>query len=298
MTSRKFIRSVGGALLAFTGACDVGPVIPVRDIATNFAFTNFSTTKYAAIALRESGSGDADAEYFTTPLLPPGATFRMRFLDAIGVECPGALDVRIVHYRRLNDDVPIGLDLVEAVEPTPIVAGEIANIPACAVQVLETLTIVNWEAPDGVARVKFAQGTAIEAALAADSRFDNVDIAWETEGIDASIPLTDSIDQMPPEPITGRVLDVNGNGVENIGVLIRTRFRVRLNDNDPANDPDAGFSTPIAVTQTDADGRFSLDRPPGGYRVEFFSDDWLFRPAIIDVESPQTSIITIVEPVN
>ena len=78
--------------------------------------------------------------------------------------------------------------------------------------------------------------------------------------------------------------------------MIRTRFRVRLSDDDPSNDPDAGFGEPIDFTETDAAGEFSFDRPPGAYRIEFFSDDFSFRPATIDVESPLDVILTVAEP--
>ena len=49
-------------------------------------------------------------------------------------------------------------------------------------------------------------------------------------------------------------------------------------------------------TETDDEGRFMLERPPGAYRVEFFSDDLTFRPAMIDVESPLDDILTVAEP--
>jgi hypothetical protein len=81
-----------------------------------------------------------------------------------------------------------------------------------------------------------------------------------------------------------------------IGVLIRTRFRVRLDDADAGNDPDAGFGEPIAVTTTAADGTFLFERPPGAYRVELFSDAFAFRPAIIDLETPSERIIVLAEP--
>ena len=88
----------------------------------------------------------------------------------------------------------------------------------------------------------------------------------------------------------------DGSGVADIGVLLRTRFRIRLTDDDADNDPDAGFGDPIAVTATDANGEFSFNRPPGAYRIEFFSDDFAFLPAFIDVEAPIGVISTIVEP--
>jgi hypothetical protein len=80
-----------------------------------------------------------------------------------------------------------------------------------------------------------------------------------------------------------------------IGVLVRTRFRVRSTDDDPDNDPDAGFGEPIAVTFTDEDGGFEFARPPGAYRVEVFADNLVFLPASVDVEVPQTALLFIAE---
>ena len=75
---------------------------------TGFAFTNFSTQTYAALAVRDHA--DADGAFARTPLLAPGATHRMRFLDAVGTSCPDAIDLRLLLYRRIRQDLPIGLD--------------------------------------------------------------------------------------------------------------------------------------------------------------------------------------------
>ncbi|MCH7813207.1 MAG: hypothetical protein IID40_04210 [Planctomycetes bacterium] len=229
-----------------------------------------------------------------TPLLPPGATYRQRFFDAVGESCPEAVDLRVWLYRRINGDLPIGLDPDEEVEPAPLAAGEVLGLPACAVQPVE-YTVVNWEAPDGQARVKVGQGTPIEEAIRAAGLFPNVDATWEIDGVTAGL------DDAPPPPavrqiIAGRVVLADGTAAEGVGVLIRTRFRLRLTDDDPSNDPDAGFGEPIDFTTTAAEGSFSFARPPGAYRVEFFSDDWAFRPAIIDVEAPIGAILTVAEP--
>jgi hypothetical protein len=286
------------SVLALIPGCGIEPMLPDREIETGFAFTNFSRTTYAALGIRDAEDDTTSSEYFMTPLLPPGGTFRMKFLEAFDVECPRALDFRIYHYRRVNDELPIGLDPGEGVEADPIVAGEILDVPACGVQVVESFTVVNWDTPEGFGRVKFAQGTNIESALAVDPRFDNADVVWETEGVEAGLLPAEPMALPEADTISGRVLGFDGKGVADVGVLIRTRFRIRLNDDDEENDPDAGFGAPIAFTLTDVDGTFSFDRPAGGYRVEFFSDEWLFRPAVIDVESPQSNVITIVEPVE
>ncbi len=265
-------------------------------IETSFAFTNFSRVEYAALGIRaHEVTGDAE-EYFMTPLLPPGATHRQRFLDALGESCPASLDLRVFTYGRINGDLPIGLDEREQLDAAPLAAGEVLDLPACDVQVLETYTIVNWDADPGTARVKIAQGTAIEQALRSAGRFDNVDGTWDISGVDPALADLPPAPRAEPEDIAGRVILSDGTGVGGVGVLIRTRFRVRLDDENADNDPDAGFGEPIDFTTTDADGSFSFRRPAGAYRVEFFSDDLVFRPAIIDVESPIGLVATIAEP--
>jgi len=266
------------------------------DIETSFAFTNFSTQHYAVLEIRDHDS--TDASYYETPLLAPGATHRVRFLDSVNVSCPQALDLRVRLYERVQSDMPIGLDETEAVEATPIAAGQIEDIPACSVQVLETFTLVNWDAPEGIARVKLAQFTLIDEFLRQTDRFPNVDSVWESEGVDAELADLPVPDLAANEPITGRVILANGSPVADVGVLIRTRFRQRLNDFDDSNDPDAGFGDPIAVTFTDANGEYRFDRPAGAYQVELFSDDFLFRPVVVTLETPSNVIDVIAEPVS
>jgi hypothetical protein len=266
-----------------------------RPIETSFGFTNFSTRFYAALRIRVHGD-DGAAAYFATPLLPPGATERVRFLDSIGQECPPSLDFQVFLYARVNADVPIGLDPEETVDPSPLVAGEVLQVPACAIQPLETYTIVNFDAPEGQARVKFAQATPVEQAIRELDLFPNPDAAWEVSGVDAA--LAAAVPPPPAErvPISGRVSLSDGTGLEGVGVLIRTRFRVRLPDDDASNDPDAGFGEPIDVVATDADGRFEFLRPGGAYQVEFFADDLLFRPPTLELETPSDVIVVIAEP--
>ncbi len=275
-----------------SGCVEIVPGVGDSAIETSFAFTNFSMAQYAQLSIRRTG----DDAFVTTPLLPPGATHRERFLDALGVGCPGQIDLRVALFERINDEVPIGLDDGEAVGEVPSAGGEFLNLPACGSVVVETLTIVNWDAPVGEGVVKIGQGTPLERVLRQLPDFDNRDGVWTFEGVD------DALGDVMPEPrasaaqINGRVITADGTGLSDVGVLLRTRFRVRLNDEDPSNDPDAGFSAPIALTATDANGAFSFDRPAGGYRVEVFSDALLFRPAIIDVESPIDELVIIAEP--
>jgi hypothetical protein len=145
--------------------------------------------------------------------------------------------------------------------------------------------------------VKLAQDTPIDNAIRAMALFPNADSAWEFQGVNPALagePLPTSPEKLP---IRGRVLDANGAPLEGVGVLLRSRFRVRLDDNASTNDPDAGFAEPMAVTETDANGEFSFSRPAGAYRVEAFADDLLFRPAVADVEAPIDEVIIIAEPV-
>jgi hypothetical protein len=288
-------RLAAACILILLGGATCGPRSVIElPIETGIAFVNLSREHYVAFRVREHGSG---AAYVSSDLLAPGAAQRVRTLDALGAGCVDALDVQVLVYRRVNHDVPIGLDPGEIVESTPHAAGEVLDIPACAVQTLETFTIVNFDAPHGVARVKFAQDTLIDAEIRASGRFPNPDAAWEVVGVDPNI-----LDLAPPAhaplvELSGRVTLPGGQGVEDVGVMVRPRFRVRLNDADPDNDPDAGFGDPIDFTFTDAAGHFSLPRPAGAYQLEFFSDDFLFRPATLEVESPIDSIEVIVEPI-
>lgn len=278
------------------GGCGAGiPLFTDLPIETSFAFTNFSTRYYAVLDIRDHDAGGA---FYETPLLPPGATHRIRFLDSLATSCPEALDLRVRLYRRINEDLPIGLDENEIVEATPIAAGRIENIPACSVQVLETFTIVNWDAPEGTARVKLAQNTRIDEALRDAGRFPDPDGAWKFAGVDPEMAAMQAPGLAADAPIAGRVTLADGSPVAGVGVLLKTRFRVRLNDNDDTNDPDAGFGDPIAVTATNADGAYRFDRPAGAYQLEFFSDDFLFRPVTVTLETPSEVIDVIAEPVS
>jgi hypothetical protein len=278
------------------GGCQGGiPIFTDLAIETSFAFTNFSTRHYAVLEIRDHA--DAGGAYYETPLLAPGATHRVRFLDSVSSSCPGSLDLRVRLYRRINAGAPIGLDDGEAVEATPVAAGRIENIPACDVQVLETFTIVNWDAPEGTARVKLAQDTLIDEAIRAADLFPNTDAAWEFDGVDPELSGLETPGHAEDSPIAGRVTLADGTPVADVGILVRTRFRTRLDDGDAANDPDAGFGEPIDVAVTDADGRYRFDRPPGAYQLEFFSDNFLFRPVSITLETPSEVIDVIAEPV-
>jgi hypothetical protein len=296
-TGLRFTWSCQPAILLLLGACGAStPQFSSRDIETSFAFTNFSTRFYAALRIRPHAADGEPDEFEATPLLPPGATHRMRFFPALIEGCPGSIDVQVFLYQRANEDVPIGLDEGEAVDPRPVVAGAIEDVPACEIQPLETYTIVNFDAEAGVARVKFAQGTPVEEVIRERGIFPNTDATWDVAGVEPD--LADEPAPPPAEkvPISGRVTLADGTGLENVGVLIRARFRVRLNDADAGNDPDAGFGEPMDVTATDTDGAFRFERPGGGYQVEFFADDLLFRPPALELETPSEVVHVIAEP--
>ncbi len=292
---RAILMLLSALLLVPSGSCgSAGPVFVGIPVETRFAFTNFSLAFYATLGIREHREKPDD--YRLVPLLAPGATFRGTFLDFVGTGCPGSVDLQLFLYRRVNAELPIGLDDGEAVEPAPIVAGETLDVPACRVQILETYTIINWEVQEGAALVKIAQDTEIAVELEGHPDFSGIDATWEIIGVDPALADVAPPDASEKVQLTGHVTLADGTGVEGIGVLLRTRFRVRLNDEIEENDPDAGFADPIAFTVTDATGAFSFDRPPGAYQVEFFSDEFKFRPDFVRVESPIQVITTVAEP--
>lgn len=278
------------------GSCVPGfPPISTLPVGTRFAFTNLSTRYYAALAMRVHGD-EVETGYALSPLLAPGATFRGEFSEFIETVCPDSLDFRIFLYKRVNQEIPIGLDETETVESAPLVAGEVLAVPACSVDLVEVYTILNWDADEGAARVKFAQDTGIEAEIRRLDMFGNSEAAWEVVGVDQDLASQEPPALAPMESIAGAVTLADGTGVENIGVLLRTYWRQRLDDGNTENDPDAGWSDPIAVTKTDATGAFSIDRPAGVYRVEVFADGYLFRPTVVDVETPLEQITILAEP--
>lgn len=290
------------ALCGVTSCGLFGPAIADLPVQTRFALLNFSKRHYAALEVRQHTDPPGATTFTRMPLLPPGAVLRTDFYDLVGDTCPASLDFRLLLYRRVNDDasppIPIGLDEGEEVEAVPIVAGQIENVPGpCAgFQPVGIYTVANWDAPEGDARVKFAQDSDVDQLIRASGRFANADAAWEIAGVNA-----DMADREPPSPlavsrIVGHVRLADGTGVEGIGVMLRTRFRVRLDDSSPDNDPDAGYGDPIMYTITDASGEFSFERPPGVYQIQVFSDEFAFRPSIVEVESPLENVWIVAEP--
>lgn len=294
MNRRTLVTTCACAILCATGSCATRiPELIEPPFETRFSLVNLSTRFYAVLGIR--AHGDETGTFVKTPLLPPGAVSRAGFLDAGLGGCPDNVDLQLFLYQRVDESKPIGLDLDETVKAAPIVAGEILGLPYCSVTPLQTYTIVNWDAPEGIARVKIAQGSKVDDAIGMSGIFPNVDAAWEITGVDARLA---SVPPPPPaetEPIAGRVTLAGGEGIAGVGVLLRSRFRIRLSDMDESNDPDVGFSEPIAFTSTDESGAFSIDRPAGAYQIEFFADDLLFRPASVLLETPIEVIQIIAE---
>ncbi|MHC4671716.1 MAG: hypothetical protein ACYTF1_02190 [Planctomycetota bacterium] len=282
-------------VLVSAASCIPNVIFTTLPIETRFSFLNFSTEFYATLGIREHTAGQSSNEYSYTPLLGPGGTVRTDFRTVTETGIPESIDLRLLLYRRLNNDVPIGLDESEAVDPNPLVAGEILDVPAGNVQILETYTIVNWDAPEGTARVKIAQCSLVDAELTAGLLADT-DGVWEINGVDQDVVLETPPAHAESNSITGRVALANGSGVEGVGLLIRTRFRTRLDCADASNQADAGYGSPIAFTITDEIGAFSIDRPAGIYQLEFFSDNYAFRPGIMEVETPLDEFTVLAEP--
>ncbi len=307
------MRRVAGLLCAIaSGAsfagCDQSPVLIGAPTEAEFAFTNFSKRFYATIQVRERRE-DGSGTYETTPLLAPGAIHRQPFFQLLGVSCPSSLDFRLFLYQRVNETVPIGEDLTEAVSETPVVAGELLSIPACDLEPSVTFTVVNWDAAEGTARLKIAQGTRLiePFLLDSDERFANADGVWEVAGVVAPLSSVAPPELAGAEPIAGRVTKSDGTAAADVVVVLRSRFRSTLGacyscDRTAGTtcetpvDAACGYSEPIAFVVTGADGSFSFDRrPAGGYQVEFFSDEFSFRPVVMELETPIDAIQVIAE---
>jgi len=299
MMTRRAVMLLSMVAVA-CASCGFDPAaFTAPDIETEIAFVNFHASQYAALGFR-THSDDAQAPFAMTALIPPGGVHRARFLDAVGTGCPNSLDLKVFLYQRINEDVPIGLDDGEAVDPSPTVAGEIIALPACDVQPLAVYTVVVWDSQPGFAIVRIAQDTPVDQAIADAGLFDNEQNTWDVAGVDSALA-----DQAPPPlaetvPIAGRVVDENGEGIADVGVLIRTRFRVEpgMENPDGDDDPNGGFTEPIDVRFTDGSGSFRFDRPAGAYMVELFSDDYAFRPAFHVLETPAAAILVTAEPIE
>jgi hypothetical protein len=271
-------------------------------VDTQLGFMNLSTRFYAAFEIRAHDGDGASQPFVSTELLAPGAVFRVDCAELIGQQCPASLDVRVLLYRRVLDDqdppIPIGMDEAEAVEPQPVAADEFLDVPGpCAVfPPVGTYTIVNWDTDAGRARVKFAQESQVDALISRRNVFGNEEAVWDFTGVREDLASTAPPPLMESAALAGRVTLVDGTGVAGVGVLLRTRYRVRMDDDEPGNDPDAGYGDPIDYVVTDESGYFQFDRPPGIHQLEFFSDEYAFAPVAVEVESPLSTIGVLADP--
>lgn len=279
------IRRLGCALLLpALFSCGSEPVAVTLPVETEFFLLNLSRRWYATIGLRPT---DETGDFTQSKLIPPGAVFRERFLvlfpDTGG--CPDRLDLRVHLFKRIHEDLPIGLDPEEQVEPQAISSAEITDVEACEVVVLSTYTIVLLDSPEGTGVIRFAQESGGEQQRSFSGR-NLPDLA--------NVPLR----LLDDAPLSGRVLFEDGSPAPDLGVLLRARFRVNVDDSELCPDEPVGlcFSEPIAFDITNEEGRFSFDRPPGAYMVEVFGDGLLFRPGFVVIESPIDNILFVAEP--
>ena len=86
--------------------------------------------------------------------------------------------------------------------------------------------------------------------------------------------------------VSGTVLDDDGNPVANSVVIPLSSYVVPLNANDarPASMQsveDSGLKNFILFTKADSEGKFTLQLPPGGYRI--VAQSWLDNPDVDDL---------------
>ncbi len=266
-------------------------VLPVE---TEFLIVNTSSRWYVTMGLRPDTAPDDSTFDYQSKLIAPGALLRERFINIFPETggCPDRFDVRVHLYKRVNEDIPIGLDETEDVDPTPVASAELLDILACEVVVASSYTIVLRDSEEGVGILKFAQELDGER----DGTFSG----------NALAPLDPMPELLENASLSGRVIMADGVGLEGVGVLLRTRVRrsdddpecCNINSGGPTDVEDATaccYDAPIAIVTTDADGNFSFDRPPGAYWVEAFADNLLFRPVAVTVESPIDNITFIGE---
>ncbi len=280
-------------MMVLTLSCSTAPSL-VLPVETELLIVNTSSRWYVTMGLRPDSAEDESGFDFQSKLIPPGALFRERFINIFPQTggCPDRFDLRVYLYKRINEDIPIGLDETEEVDPIPVASAELLDILACEVVVASSYTIVLRDSQEGVGILKFAQ-----------------ELIGEQDGTFSgnTLPPLDPIpDLLDNANLSGRVIMDDGVGIEGVGVLLRTRVRrgdddpacCSINSGGPTDVEDATvccYGAPIAVETTDMDGQFSFDRPPGAYWLEVFADDLLFRPVAVTVESPIDNIIFIGE---
>ena len=284
MTHRLFALLLLSSLLS----CSIQPATLTLPFETEFFLLNLTRDRYLTVALRDNdleGTGD-DRLFVQSPLIPPGAVMRRRFFDLFPATqgCPDRLDLRVHLYKQTNPGEPVGRDPTDPGELFIFASAEFLGVSACDLVVASTYTIVLRETETEPGDLVFVQdfGSA-----------SNV----------KTIPgkaLAD-LEEVPPllesEEFAGQILQRNGTPLENIGVLLRTRYRVAGDDTERCPDEPVGrcYSAPIAYDITNEQGRFSFDRPPGAYMVEPFADGFLFRPGFVILETPLNNATIIAE---
>ena len=283
MTRRLFAPLLLSSLLS----CSLQPL--ALPFETEFFLLNLTRDRYLTAALRDNdleGSGN-DRPFVQSPLIPPGAVLRQRFFDLFPETqgCPDRLDLRVHLYKQTDPGEPIGRDPTDPGELFAFASAEFLDIPACEVVVASTYTIVlretETEPGDLVFVQDFASASNVRTILGNDlAELEDVPSLLDSPGL------------------SGQVLLRNGTPLENIGVFLRTRYRVTGDDRERCPDEPVGFcySAAVAYDLTDEQGRFSFDRPPGAYKVEPFADGFLFRPGFVILEAPITNATIIAEP--
>ena len=275
-------------LLSSLLSCSLQPATLTLPFETEFFLLNLTRDRYLTAALRDNdleGSGD-DRAFVQSPLIPPGAVMRRRFFDLFPETqgCPDRLDLRVHLYKQTNPGEPIGRDPTVPGELFAFASAEFLGVPACEVVVASTYTIVLRETETEPGDLVFVQD-------------------FESASNVRTIPgkaLAD-LEEVPPlldsQEFAGQVLLRDGTPLENIGVLLRTRYRVTGDDKErcPVEPVGRCYSAPVAYDITDAQGRFTFNRPPGAYMIEPFADGFLFRPGFVILEAPLNNATIIAE---
>lgn len=284
MTRRLFAPLLLSSLLS----CSLQPATLTLPLETEFFLLNLTRDRYLTVALRDNdlqGTGN-DRPFVQSPLIPPGAVMRRRFFDLFPETqgCPDRLDLRVHLYKQTNPGEPIGRDPTDPGELFAFASAEFLGVSACDLVVASTYTIVLRETETEPGDLVFVQD------------FESASNVRTISGT-ALADLEEVPALLESQELGGQVVQPDGTPLSDIGILLRTRYRVTDNDFARCPDEPAGrcYGAPIAYDITDAQGRFSFDRPPGAYMVQAFADGFLFRPGFVILESPLNNATIIAE---
>lgn len=240
--------------------------------------------------------GTPEHAYKRLPLLPPTGVIREPFRDLFGGACPNTMTLRAYLYEH-----------DEAGGFAPLASGQLDVQPCDQSAVFPVFDVYLRDTARGEGTLLLLQDTS--QAL----RFD-------FHGL--NVPAPDDLPEtLDPEETVGYVLDLQGNGVPDIGVVVWTLYRGAGPSCLEAGDAsEAGFLVttcgdadkeavaccqyscavnqdgwPAAVTATDADGRFEVQLSPGVYVAEVFADGKLFRPTRIMFEAPIENVVFLAQ---